>query len=216
MLNLIKKDLIIIKSYIIKALAIFLFYIFIFNEMDKQGIYIIAIYLIVQILISVSFFYGERSKEDYILKSIPVKKKNVVLAKYISIIIYLIAFLILVYLSNFIVYILNFRDIIQSLQISTIFFSLSVIFISMAIQLPIYFKLNYSKGRIINNFIYFGVFLVIYMLYDNNHLNNYMKTYNVSNSIYEKFILISTIISIILFIISAVLSMKIYEKKESM
>ncbi|NFK54557.1 ABC-2 transporter permease, partial [Clostridium botulinum] len=40
--------------------------------------------------------------------------------------------------------------------------------------------------------------------------------YNVSNNIYEKFILISTIISIILFIISAILSMRIYEKKESM
>ncbi|WP_242568028.1 ABC-2 transporter permease [Clostridium botulinum] len=121
MLNLIKKDLIITKSYIIKALAILIFYIFIFNEMDKQGIYIIGIYLIVQILISVSFFYGETAKEDYILKSIPVKKKNVVLAKYISIIIYFIAFLILIYLSNFIVHILNFSDIIQSLKISTIF-----------------------------------------------------------------------------------------------
>ncbi|BDB02764.1 ABC-2 transporter permease [Clostridium botulinum] len=216
MLNLIKKDLIIIKSYIIKVLAILALYIFVCNEMDKQGMYIIGIHLIVQILISISFFYGERAKEDYILKSIPVKKKNVVLAKYISIIIYLIAFLILVYLSNFIIYILNFSDIIQSLKISTIFFSLSTIFISMAIQLPIYFKLNYSKGRIINNFIYFGIFLAIYMLYDNNHLNNYMKTYNVSNSIYEKFILISIIISINLFIISAILSMRIYEKKESM
>ncbi|MBU5300138.1 ABC-2 transporter permease [Clostridium sporogenes] len=216
MLNLIKKDLIITKSYIIKALAILIFYIFIFNEMDKQGIYIIGVYLIVQILISVSFFYGERAKEDYILKSIPVKKKNVVLAKYISIIIYFIAFLILVYLSNFIVHILNFSDIIQSLKISTIFFSLSTIFISMAIQLPIYFKLNYSKGRIINNFIYFGIFIAIYTLYDNNHLNNYMKTYNVSNDRYQKFILIVTIISIILFIISSILSMRIYEKKESM
>lgn len=216
MLNLIKKDLIITKSYIIKALAILIFYIFIFNEMDKQGIYIIGVYLIVQILISVSFFYGERAKEDYILKSIPVKKKNVVLAKYISIIIYFIAFLILVYLSNFIVHILNFSDIIQSLKISTIFFSLSTIFISMAIQLPIYFKLNYSKGRIINNLIYFGVFIATYMLYDNNHLNNYMKTYNVSNDRYQKFILIVTIISIILFIISSILSMRIYEKKESM
>ncbi len=216
MLNLIKKDLIITKSYIIKALAILIFYIFIFNEMDKQGIYIIGIYLIVQILISVSFFYGERAKEDYILKSIPVKKKNVVLAKYISIIIYFIAFLILIYLSNFIVHILNFSDIIQSLKISTIFFSLSTIFISMAIQLPIYFKLNYSKGRIINNFIYFGIFIAIYTLYDNNHLNNYMKTYNVSNDRYQKFILIVTIISIISFIISSILSMRIYEKKESM
>ncbi len=138
------------------------------------------------------------------------------MAKYISIIIYFIAFLILIYLSNFIVHILNFSDIIQSLKISTIFFSLSTIFISMAIQLPIYFKLNYSKGRIINNFIYFGIFIAIYTLYDNNHLNNYMKTYNVSNDRYQKFILIVTIISIILFIISSILSMRIYEKKESM
>ncbi len=68
MLNLIKKDLIITKSYIIKALAILIFYIFIFNEMDKQGIYIIGIYLIVQILISVSFFLWRNGKRRLYIK----------------------------------------------------------------------------------------------------------------------------------------------------
>ncbi|ACQ52179.1 ABC-2 transporter permease [Clostridium botulinum] len=216
MLNLIKKDLIIIKSYIIKVLAILALYIFIFDKMDKQGIYILSIYLIVYIFIAVSFSYGEVVKEDYMLKSLPVKKKEVVLAKYTSVIIYFIASLILMYIISFIVHILNFKDIIQSPQISTIFFSLSIIFISMAVQLPIYFKLNYSKGRILNAVIYFFIFSMLYMIYDNNHLNNYKTTYNIGNNIYEKFILISTIISIILFIVSAILSLRIYEKKESM
>ncbi|NFG01799.1 ABC-2 transporter permease, partial [Clostridium sporogenes] len=91
MLNLIRKDLIIIKSYLIKALAVLILYIFLFNKMDKQGMYMMGIYLIVQVLISVSFYYGERAKEDYILKSIPINKKDVVLAKYASIIVYFIA-----------------------------------------------------------------------------------------------------------------------------
>ncbi|NFS32605.1 ABC-2 transporter permease [Clostridium botulinum] len=216
MLNLIKKDLIIIKSYIIKTLAILALYMFIFDKTDKQGICILSIYLVVYILISMSFYYRERVKEDYMLKSLPVKKNEVVLAKYTSVIIYFIASLILMYIINFIAYILNFKDIIEFPQISTIFLSLSIIFISMAIQLPIYFKLYHSKARIVNTFVYGGIFAVLYIIYDNNHFNNYMKTYNVSNNIYEKFILISTIISIILFIISAILSMRIYEKKESM
>ncbi len=114
MLNLIKKDLIIIKSYIIKVLAILALYIFIFDKMDKQGIYILSIYLIVYIFIAVSFSYGEVVKEDYMLKSLPVKKKEVVLAKYTSVIIYFIASLILMYIISFIVHILNFKDIIQS------------------------------------------------------------------------------------------------------
>ncbi|NFM47016.1 ABC-2 transporter permease [Clostridium botulinum] len=216
MLNLIKKDLIIIKSYIIKTLAILAFYMFIFDKTDKQGICVLSIYLVVYILISMSFYYGERVKEDYMLKSLPVKKNEVVLAKYTSVIIYFIASLILMYIINFIAYILNLKDIIQSPQISTIFFSLSIIFISMAIQLPIYFKLDHSKARIVNTFVYGGIFAVLYIIYDNNHLNNYITTHNNANNIYEKFILISTIISIILFIISAILSMRIYEKKESM
>ncbi|NFD28957.1 ABC-2 transporter permease [Clostridium botulinum] len=216
MLNLIKKDLIIIKYYIIKTLAILALYMFIFDKTDKQGICVLSIYLVVYILISMSFYYGERVKEDYMLKSLPVRKNEVVLAKYTSVIIYFIASLILMYIINFIAYILNFKDIIQSPQISTIFFSLSIIFISMAVQLPIYFKLNYSKGRILNAVIYFFIFSMLYMIYDNNHLNNYKTTYNIGNNIYEKFILISTIISIILFIVSAILSMRIYEKKESM
>ncbi|NFJ61790.1 ABC-2 transporter permease, partial [Clostridium botulinum] len=141
MLNLIKKDLIIIKYYIIKTLAILALYMFIFDKIDKQGICVLSIYLVVYILISMSFYYGERVKEDYMLKSLPVKKNEVVLAKYTSVIIYFIPSLILMYIINFIAYILNFKDIIELPQINTIFFSLSIIFISMAIQLPIYFKL---------------------------------------------------------------------------
>lgn len=55
------------------------------------------------------------------LKSLPVKKNEVVLAKYTSVIIYFIASLILMYIINFIAYILNFKDIIEFPQISTIF-----------------------------------------------------------------------------------------------
>lgn len=216
MLNLIKKDLIITKSYIIKTLAILAFYMFIFDKIDKQGICVLSIYLIVYILISMSFYYGERIREGYMLKSLPVKKNEVVLAKYASVIIYFISSLILMYIINFIVYILNFKNIIQFPKISTIFFSLSSIFISMAVQLPIYFKLDHSKARIVNTFVYGGIFAVLYIIYDNNHLNNYITTHNNANNVYEKFILIITIISIILFIISSVLSMKIYEKRESM
>ncbi len=82
-----------------------------------------------------------------------------VLAKYTSIIVYFIISLILLYITNFIVYALNFKDIIQFPQISTIFSSLSVIFISMAIQLPIYFKLDYRKGK---TFKYFYIFLYFF------------------------------------------------------
>ncbi len=76
MLNLIKKDLIITKSYIIKILALLALYIFIFDKTDKQGICVLSIYLIVSMLISISFYYGEGAKEDCMLKSLPVKKKR--------------------------------------------------------------------------------------------------------------------------------------------
>ncbi len=41
---------------------------FIFDKTDKQGICILSIYLVVYILISMSFYYRERVKEDYMLK----------------------------------------------------------------------------------------------------------------------------------------------------
>ncbi|NFL12204.1 ABC-2 transporter permease [Clostridium botulinum] len=216
MLNLIRKDLIIVKSYIIKVLAILALYIFVFNNTDKQGIYILSIYLIGSMFISISFYYGEEAKENCILKSLPVKKKQVVLAKYASVILCFAVSLVLIYIINFIGYALNFKDIIQFPQFRTIFSSLSVLFISMAVQLLIHFKFDYGEVKLLDALIYFCGFSVIYDAYNNNNLNNYMKTYNFSNNIYEKFILISTIISIILFIISAILSMRIYEKKESM
>ncbi|AVP64292.1 ABC-2 transporter permease [Clostridium botulinum] len=216
MLNLIRKDLIIIKSYLIKALAVLILYIFLFNKMDKQGMYMMGIYLIVQVLISVSFYYGERAKEDYILKSIPINKKDVVLAKYASIIVYFIAYLILIYLINFAINILDFDNIIKPIQISTVLLSISVIFISATIQLPIYFKFNYNKGRIVNSIIYILFFSMIFTLYDNNQLINHIRNNNFTNNMFGKIILISPIVSLILFTISSILSITIYEKKESM
>ncbi|HGG0417250.1 TPA: ABC-2 transporter permease [Clostridium sporogenes] len=216
MLNLIRKDLIIIKSYLIKALAVLILYIFLFNKMDKQGMYMMGIYLIVQVLISVSFYYGERAKEDYILKSIPINKKDVVLAKYASIIVYFIAYLILIYLINFAINILDFDNIIKPIQISTVLLSISVIFISATIQLPIYFKFNYNKGRIVNSIIYILFFSMIFTLYDNNQLINHIRNNNFTNNMFGKIILISPIVNLILFTISSILSITIYEKKESM
>ncbi|MCC5426922.1 ABC-2 transporter permease, partial [Clostridium botulinum] len=165
MLSLIKKDLMITKSYTIKILAILALYIFVFNKTDKQGIYILSIYLIVSMFISISFYYGEGAKEDCILQSLPVKKKQVVLAKYTSVILYFAVSLVLIYIINFIVHILNFKDVIQIPQSSTIFSSLSVLFISMAVQLPIHFKFDYSKVKLLNSLIYFCGFSVIYNIY---------------------------------------------------
>ncbi|NFE79784.1 ABC-2 transporter permease [Clostridium sporogenes] len=205
MLNLIKKDLIITKSYIIKMLAFLILFSFLFNNIDKRGLCVFCIYAVVNIFISISFTYGEKAKEDYMLRSFPIKKNEVVLAKYTSVIIYFIAALILIYIVCFIVYILNFKYIIQIPKVTTILFSLSMIFISMAIQLPISFKLNYSKARILNGFIYCGTFGFLVSIYESN-MDIIKLTFN--NKV--------GLLSVILFIISAILSMKIYENKESM
>ncbi len=63
MLNLIKKDLIITKSYIIKILALLALYIFIFDKTDKQGICVLSIYLIVSMLISISFIMEKEQRK---------------------------------------------------------------------------------------------------------------------------------------------------------
>lgn len=213
MLNLIRKDLIITKSYMIKALAVLIFYIFAFNEINKQVMYLMGMYLIVHVLISASFSYGEIAKEDYILRSIPINKKDIVLAKYVSVIVYFVAYLILIYLINFAINILNFDNIIKPIQISTIYFSLSVIFISAAIQLPIYFKFSYNKWRVVNGIIYVLFFSMIFKLNDNSSLINYIGNNNFTNNAFWEISLIPIIVSIILFSISSILSIRIYEKK---
>ncbi|NFG02781.1 ABC-2 transporter permease, partial [Clostridium sporogenes] len=140
----------------------------------------------------------------------------IVLSKYSSIIVYFISYLILIYLINFAINILDFDNIIKPIQISTVLLSISVIFISATIQLPIYFKFNYNKGRIVNSIIYILFFSMIFTLYDNNQLINHIRNNNFTNNMFGKIILISPIVSLILFTISSILSITIYEKKESM
>lgn len=199
MLNLIKKDLIVNKSYMMKVLAGIIFSIFIFYNMDKQNMFVYCTYVAVYIIITTSFTYGEISKEDYILNSLPIKKNQVVWAKYISVILYFAFTLIVIYIIAFIAYILNFRNIIGFPTIKTVIYSLIVILVSTGLQLPIYFKFGYNRGRIIAMIIYFSIFAVIY----GNKIRYSISTYELLG-----------IFSIILFIISAFLSIKIYKTKE--
>ncbi|WP_251861920.1 ABC-2 transporter permease [Clostridium sp. Marseille-Q2269] len=202
MLNLIKKDLMITKSYMMKVLAGIIFSIFIFYNIDKQNMFVYCMYVSVYIIITTSFTYGEISKEDYILNSLPIKKNQVVWAKYISVILYFAFTLIVIYIIAFIAYILNFRNIIGFPTIKTVIYSLIVILVSTGLQLPIYFKFGYNRGRIIAMIIYFSIFAVIYKNSEYNMVN--------SNIVYETL----GILSIILFVISIFLSMKIYSSKE--
>lgn len=89
MYNLILKDILIQKKIILLSFAYIVFF-----AIAMQGagmvMYPTALTAITYMLVLTSCAYDEKNKADVMLNSLPLKRANIVLAKYLSIIVYIV------------------------------------------------------------------------------------------------------------------------------
>lgn len=213
MLNLIFKDIIVQKRSLLFMLFYLIICVFSFKSMPTGTfLYLVTITLIF-FLITGSYSYDERNKSDLVISSLPITRKEIIISKYISIIIYNAVALCIMTIFMFGVKILN-------LSLSTQFFTLNDVlnvFISSlvlaSIMFPIYSKFGFTKSRIITFIIYFSLFGIINSIAispDKRSLNSiYVFLQSISSNNY-----IILAIAFMIYILSMYFSIKIYENKE--
>lgn len=191
MKELIKLDFFIQKKYIKSLLMIFLFLLLIFsinggiaNSLYSLGIFIVFYLAIVPIELE------KRNKFNLCLNSIPIRKRDYIMAKYISSILYLIIVNILITLVCLIISLIlkNANEI--NLPMILMFIAFELIYI--AIIQPLYIFMNYKYYRIIN------IITVIISITLGESLFNILKnTSELTNNNISTILLILGIISII-------------------
>lgn len=210
--SLIFKDFIIMNYYMLFTLLIIVGMPLLFLPISSIGTgiagftisYVFALYTTSQ---SLAYYEARYSKAETILNSAPFSKRAIVISRYI--------FLLLIYAVALIVYVLM-SLIIPQLETITVVEAIIVFFIGsilMGVLQPLTYKFGVAKMRYINVFIMIGVGIgfpyLIRAIVGGNV--NFDFPGNVSPVLVGS---LTLLLSLIILIVSAVISIKIYKKKE--
>lgn len=206
MLNLIRKDLLL--NFSSKQSVIFLILFFPFMllvlETNSTNIYSLMILSYGYVLNNMPFKYEVINKTHMLIQSLPIKKRDVVLSKYISIFINYFLGVILVGIYFGIISVFRIK-IGEGLSISLIWQTLIIFIFITSISLPAYFRLPPRLGNIVNVMIYI-IIINIFVIGSSDNIDILTALNG------QRFNL--PIITPIVYLISMLISIGLYETKD--
>lgn len=219
LINLIYKDIKLINK---RAIFIIIYAIFIAvffqKALSSNSAYIIAVSLISYSLTLYPTGYDDIYKGDVVLNSLPVKRVEIVISRYISSILFLFAGYAIIFAASIIGKNLIPQFVKQYADITVLLFAFVLIGLLYSVSFPVYYEFGASGEKIISTLI-FLIFLagpgLLVNIIKNNSGNKFIKcilnllTKGPTSSAF----LFCTITSVI-YILSLILSVKIYEKKD--
>jgi len=160
MLNLVVKDLLIQKKYVLFAFVYMFILIFAFQNM-KAFFFTSAAIGFVYILLTTSCAYDEKNKADTMINSLPVKRCHVVTAKYVSVYVFLAMATLGYLLFSVLLGVIDFPVEIYPLTVDSFIAGFVAVSIMTGLFLPVYFKFGFTKSRIVNFVLFFGFFFAV-------------------------------------------------------
>ncbi|KOA21401.1 hypothetical protein CLHOM_00720 [Clostridium homopropionicum DSM 5847] len=186
------------------------------NNHSPGVFYTLSIIIIVYISILYSNGYDEKYKIHVALNSLPIKKHEIVLAKYLSFILHIFLISGVIIIFTLILSILGLKTSARTANIWDMIIAFNILGIFYSIYYPIYYKFESSKLRILNIGLYLMLlvapnYITKFLKSDSGtNLIKYLSTFNNTNALS----LIILILSIFLLIVSFLISIRIYSKKE--
>ena len=218
MLNLIIKDILVQKKSILFALGYCFFLVFAFQSLE-QAAPIVANIAVVYILLLNSFAYEDKNKSEIMLNSLPISRSDIVLAKYLSIFIYM-GLAILSYMSSCLfVKALGIPIKVVLLNLEGITAAFLFVSLMSSIYLPIIFKFGYIKAKLFNLamfLLFFFVPTVLVNIYSNPKYYNSIAGFVEWLTRWNRWQIATLLIGISLFILSLSywVSAYIYKNRE--
>ncbi len=218
MFNLVIKDILVQKKSILFALGYCFFLVFAFQSLEQAGP-IAANIAVVYILLINSFGYEDKNKSDIMLNSLPISRRDIVLAKYLSIFVYM-GLAILAYMgSSLLVKALRIPIDVVLLSLEGVTTAFLIVALMSSIYLPIIFKFGYIKAKLFNLVMFLFFFFVptiIVNLYNNPRYHHYFVNF------FQEFVswknwqiaLLLIAFSLLILSISYSISVSIYKKRE--
>ena len=223
MLNLLIKDLVLQK----KTLWFLLFYIPIFllvlhsTTMDADiatVLYATCTCYIGYLLVAAACSYDEQNRSEVFLNSLPIRRKDIVLSKYLSIFVYaLIGFaagIVVVLLNNF----MGLGEMVRYPAGKDLIGALCGIVLIGASYYPLYFKFGSIKTRLLHVIVILAIFLIptglVWLVdrYSQGTANNLLTQF-LSIPDWLQVVVVGMVF-LLIFVVSLMGSLRIYENKD--
>lgn len=221
MLNLIIKDIAIQKKTLLYALlySIFAPIAFFSKGPSGFGLYVLSPVVTTYMLISFAVSYDEKNKSEIVLNSLPLKREDIVLSKYISVFVFAFIGIIYSILVGFIGKATGLPMFAASISLLNIILVLTSVCIFTSIFFPVYFKFGYIKMNFFNvilfmSFLFVPTATIEYATSNPNNILVQKINYFINNTSSFTQNSLAIIICLIIFLISLMISIRIYKNKE--
>jgi len=221
MFNLIVKDIAIQKKTLLYTFLYTIFAPFAFFLMGQSdfSLYVLSPVAITYMFTTFAASFDEKNKSELVLNSLPLKRSDIVISKYISTLVY--AFIGFVY-SIFIGFIgkaTRLPMFTRSISLLDIIFVLTIVFIFASLFFPVYFKFGFIKTKLFDTMLLMLIVLLpsLAIQYANESPNNiFVQKFNYFINTTSSFTQnsLALITGSIFFLISLMISIHIYNNKE--
>ncbi len=160
MLNLIAKDILIQKKQALFSLVYVLLIIFSFQSMG-EGMFSASVVAFTYMMVMTSCAYEEKNKADIMMNSLPIKRSAIVLAKYLSVVVFFIMGTLAYIIITSILTISVFPIKVYPLSLEGAIGGFMAVSLLSGFFLPVFFKVGYIKSKIFNFILFFVFFLGI-------------------------------------------------------
>lgn len=208
MIGTIKKDLFYMFSSKRERLFYLLylpFLLLIINTQDTKWLYFAIIYSYTYLVCISTISYDSNLKFSYILNSLPITRREVVLYKYISLFIHLGITIVYAGVYLWIINILGIKNV-DYFNLEMIIKVIPMLIISLSIVYPAYFILGPKLAKITHIIVFVSFFIGIISISGGDLAINNIFQFMTSG----RFI----ILAIVIYIFSLILSTVLYEKKD--
>lgn len=158
MVNLIIKDILMLKKTLLLGAIYPVIFMFAFQEAGIATISV-SVVAVTYILVLTACAYDDKNKSDILLNSLPTGRYLVVLSRYLSIYVFSLIG-ILFYMAAYIL--INIADIpvkAYPLTAENVVAALFSVTLTNSIYFPVYYKMGYVKSKMVNFILFFLVFL---------------------------------------------------------
>lgn len=220
MYSLIFKDLLLSKKIIPFAAIYGFFMILLFEDnMDLGNTAFISGIVAVSYMLSIrALAYEDINKSEIMLLSLPVSRNKVVLAKYLSVIVYGLIGVLSYLIGVSIIYILNLPINVVAITFESIIGAIFALGIMFSVTFPLFFKYGYVKSKFFAMFIFLAVFFGVsnlINLFNIGKLDSINVIIAYVSTLSDRAIwIILLIITFLIVTISYNVSVKIYKSRE--
>lgn len=159
MINLVLKDLFLQKKMVGLMFLYILLFSFSFKGMDG-GQFIATLVAVGYMFITTGCAWEDKNKSDVLWNSLPISRRKIVGAKYLSILAYVALTVPAYWLTSLVIDLVSLPLTTVPITILDVTSGTLVLVLISSIYLPIFFALGYTKSRYWNMFMFLGIFFL--------------------------------------------------------